>query len=409
MHILYVSNLCSDEKFKVIFDNSSIKPQQQAQKFHSLLSKGFVKQVDSVYVMSSLPTNQSTDRNVLLSGCKEIKNNTTYKYLIGIKYPILKHISIFIKGISTSFLWCFQNRKQERIIICDVLNLTVSISAFIASKIFGIRTIAIVTDIPDYMQNYTVQKKKGVKSLVSNMYRKICNHFMYRYDSYIILTEQMNNIMNPNRKPYVVIEGMVDLDMKDIPNNLNNKYSEKIVIYAGALYEKYGVKKLIEAFLKLKIDDARLWLFGSGEMEEEIRSYEQLDNRVKYFGVEPNEDIVKKQLKATLLVNPRPSNEEFTKYSFPSKNMEYMVSGTPILTTPLKGMPEEYYEYVYLFEDETEEGITKTLQNILSKSKEELHEKGKHSKEFVLNNKNNIVQATSTIEMINNFGGRYSE
>ncbi|WMX54276.1 glycosyltransferase [Peribacillus sp. R9-11] len=400
MHILYVSNLCSDEKFKEIFNNSSIKPQQQAQKFHSLLSKGLINQVESVYVMSSLPINRSTDNNVSLSGCKEIKNSTTYHYLKGIKYPVLKHLSIFIRGISNSFIWCFQNRKRDRLVICDVLNLTVSISAFLASKIFGVRSIAIVTDIPDYMQNYTLLKKNGIRSLFSNLYKRLCNYFMYRYDSYIILTEQMNNVVNPNRKPFVVIEGMVDLDMKDVPNILDNKYSEKIVIYAGALYEKYGVKKLIEAFLKLKMDDARLWLFGSGEMEDEIRSYEQLDNRVRYFGVVPNEDIVKKQLKATLLVNPRPSNEEFTKYSFPSKNMEYMVSGTPILTTPLQGMPKEYYDYVYLIEDESVEGLTQTLIDILSKPKEELHEKGLKTKEFVLEVKNNVVQATKVLKKL---------
>ena len=60
---------------------------------------------------------------------------------------------------------------------------------------------------------------------------------------------------------------------------------------------------------------------------------------------------------ATLLINPRFSNEEYTKYSFPSKNMEYMASGTPILTTKLPGMPKEYYEYIYLFEEESIEGM----------------------------------------------------
>ena len=69
---------------------------------------------------------------------------------------------------------------------------------------------------------------------------------------------------------------------------------------------------------------------------------------VKYKGVAPNAVIVEEELKATLLVNPRPTGEEYTKYSFPSKNMEYMASGTPVLTTCLPGMPAEYNEYVYL-------------------------------------------------------------
>lgn len=217
---------------------------------------------------------------------------------------------------------------------------------------------------------------------------------------YYILTEQMNELVNPKNKPYVVIEGMVDVKMNKMLNKIEDKYEEKVIIYAGALYEKYGVKSLIEAFIELKDKDARLWLFGDGDLVNEINTYQEKDSRIKYFGVVPNDHVVREQLKATLLVNPRPSNEEFTKYSFPSKNMEYMASGTPVLTTPLHGMPKEYNDYVYLFEDEAVDGMIKTLTTILSKDKSELHDKGIRAKEFVLKEKNNVVQAGKIKELI---------
>ncbi|MGB9612869.1 MAG: glycosyltransferase, partial [Candidatus Margulisiibacteriota bacterium] len=121
---------------------------------------------------------------------------------------------------------------------------------------------------------------------------------------------------------------------------------------------------------------------------------------IEFFGVISNRAVIEEEIKAILLVNPRPSSEEFTQYSFPSKNMEYMVSGTPLLTTKLPGMPEEYYDYVYLFEDESVEGMAKTLDRILKLPKEELHAKGAAAKEFVLREKNNVVQAKRIIEMI---------
>ena len=80
--------------------------------------------------------------------------------------------------------------------------------------------------------------------------------------------------------------------------------------------------------------------------------------------------------------------------------MEYMVSGTPVLTTPLQGMPQEYDDYVYLFEDETVDGMIKTLTAILSKDKTELHDKGIRAKDFVLKEKNNVVQARKILNMI---------
>lgn len=92
---------------------------------------------------------------------------------------------------------------------------------------------------------------------------------------------------------------------------------------------------------------------GMRDFEDELKNICKRHSNIKYFGVIPNDYVVNKELKATILINPRPTNEEYTKYSFSSKNMEYMVFGTPVLTTKLSGMPEEYYPYVYLFKDES--------------------------------------------------------
>lgn len=110
--------------------------------------------------------------------------------------------------------------------------------------------------------------------------------------------------------------------------------------------------------------------------------------------------MVEEELKATLLINPRPTTEAYTKYSFPSKNMEYMVSGTPVLTTKLPGMPAEYNEYVYLVDEETVDGQSQTLTTVLLKSPEELHDFGARAREYVLREKNNVRQAGKIIEMI---------
>lgn len=399
MNFLYLSTLCSESKFKEIFSKSKVKPQQQAQKFHKLLSEGLSQCAKSMYYLSRPPINKYTNKNINLVKLEKVSENQLYHYLKVSNNPLVKHISLFFSGLLNTFKWTFKCKAEERVIICDILNLSISISALIASKLCKVKSIAIITDLPNYM-NYSKQTKSVVRSLYSKVYRNVCNYFLKRYDYYVILTEQMNELVNPKKKPYVVIEGMVDIKMKSVPNKLEDKYKEKVIIYAGALYEKYGVKSLIEAFVKMKNQDARLWLFGDGDLVNEIANYKEADSRIEYFGVVANELVVKEQLKATLLVNPRPSSEEFTKYSFPSKNMEYMASGTPVITTPLKGMPQEYNDYIYLFEDETVDGMGKTLTTILSKDIKDLHNKGIKAKEFVLKEKNNMVQAEKIKELI---------
>lgn len=132
------------------------------------------------------------------------------------------------------------------------------------------------------------------------------------------------------------------------------------------------------------------------------KNHAEGNKAIRYCGVAPNSDIVKAELAATLLVNPRPTNEDYTKYSFPSKNMEYMASGTPVLTTKLPGMPEEYYPYVYLLEDESAEGMAKALKEILSQPEEELAQKGADAKNFVMEEKNNVSQARKLMDMLEN-------
>ena len=133
-------------------------------------------------------------------------------------------------------------------------------------------------------------------------------------------------------------------------------------------------------------------------MDDYIRNIN--NKKIKFFGVVPNDMVVQEEIKATLLINPRFTNEEYTKYSFPSKNMEYMASGTPTLTTKLPGMPKEYYDYIYTFDQEDVESFKNKLEEILSKPSEELHKKGMDAKEFVLEQKNNVVQARKIIKLI---------
>ena len=133
---------------------------------------------------------------------------------------------------------------------------------------------------------------------------------------------------------------------------------------------------------------------------EEYKKLCAVHPNLEYRGVAPNEEIVAEEMKATLLVNPRPTTEEFTKYSFPSKNMEYMASGTPLLTTKLPGMPEEYHQYVYLFEEESVQGYVNALRKVLSLPADTLYVKGEQAKKFVLQNKNYVAQAQRVLGLL---------
>ena len=80
--------------------------------------------------------------------------------------------------------------------------------------------------------------------------------------------------------------------------------------------------------------------------------------------------------------------------------MEYMATGVPLLTAVLPGMPKEYYPNVFLFEDESANGLYQKMNEILSMPINEVKERGMKGKKFVMDNKNNIRQAERVINLI---------
>jgi glycosyltransferase involved in cell wall biosynthesis len=343
-----------------------------------------------MYVLSVLPVNRKSIKKLFFKCEREQVNNIQYIYLPFINLPVLRHMFILCSATFFSFKYFFM--KKHVVLVADVLSITAAGISLFMSKLCCIRSLGIVTDVPGIMNS-----AKGVKGW---FIKKINLFILSLFNSYLFLTKQMNTLINKSGKPYIIIEGLVDHKMVHNTNNIIDKHKTLICHYAGGLQKSYGIKTLTEAFLKANIANTELHIYGTGDYLDELKQICKMQCTVKYQGVHSNDFIVKEQIKSTLMINPRPTTEVFTEYSFPSKNMEYMASGTPLLTTKLPGMPEEYNQYVYLLQNETSDGLAYELQAILSKSRNELHEKGMCSKRFVLREKSNIIQSQKVIDML---------
>ena len=109
---------------------------------------------------------------------------------------------------------------------------------------------------------------------------------------------------------------------------------------------------------------------------------------------------VQLQKKATVLVNPRTNQGEYTKYSFPSKTMEYMASGRPVMMFRLDGIPGEYDPFLTYIPEESAASIRDTAESLRKLSPSELDEMGARGREFVLKNKNRNVQMRRVLDFI---------
>lgn len=229
-------------------------------------------------------------------------------------------------------------------------------------------------------------------------YQKFSEKLSRKADAYILVTKQMNDVINLDRKPSIIMEGFVDAGLQNFNTMLEEKYESFVCMYSGGLDKAYGMDMLLEGFLAADIPNSELHIYGAGEYAPEIEKASHEHESIKYFGCRNNSEVVAAQMKSTLLVNPRYTNAEFTKYSFPGKNLEYAASGTPTLTTRLPGMPEEYYDYVFFLEEETVDGFAKKIKEIANKSRIELFEFGKTTKRWMLENKNCKTQIAKIVD-----------
>lgn len=396
MSILYLSALSSPKLVDELYNYNKKDPGFAVQKFNRLLTKGLIKNNEEVTILSAPPVGRHNSSKLFWHRTQEMEEDIMYRYLNFINLPGLRQLCLTLGTFFHTLFWTISKSKKDRSVVCDVLNASMGIAAILACKITGTQTIGIMTDMPGLMVRFDTSQKMP---LATRMATSLINWCFRNYDKFVFLTEAMN-VVNEYRKPYIVMEGMSDGMMAKHTKSFEPK-KVRTIMYAGGLHERYGLKKLTEAFMILPQENIRLKLFGSGPFVDELKEkYCKEDNRVIYMGVVPNKEVIKAELDASLLVNPRPTHEEFTKYSFPSKNIEYMASGTPLLTTKLPGMPKEYYPYVFLIEDETMEGYARALADALNKTDKELFAYGAQAKGFVLDKKNSCEQAHRVLELI---------
>lgn len=399
MDIIYLSSSCSNKKFDELRNSGVTRKLPQAQKYHNLLMEGLGKNIDGkLYAISAIPVNRNWTKKVYFKKEQELFGKIQYIYGAFFNLPILRQISRTI--LTQREIKNIYKKSEKCVIICDVLNQSLAKAARVSGKKYGIPVIGIVTDVPGYTSGAQKKSYSFINRKISEFAEKKAKNDLPKYDSYLLLTEEMNKVVNKNGKPYIVLEGHCDDNMAQKENKLELKSHPKVAMYAGGIHREYGIERIVNAFIRGKFRDWELHIYGDGNYENDLRELTAKVSNVKYFGVQANSVIVENELKATILLNPRLTNEEYVKYSFPSKTMEYMASGTPLCTTRLPGMPSEYYPYVYFFDDESEDGMLATLKDILGKSEEVHHEFGKKAKKFVLAEKTNVKQAKKLLDFI---------
>lgn len=256
------------------------------------------------------------------------------------------------------------------------------------------KVCVVVPDLPEYMSS----KSGLIHKTAKRIDRYLINYCIRRLDCYALLSNAMKDKLPLKDKECALVEGIYcPVSLPEV-----EKTDKTTILYTGQLQKRYGLFDLVDAFMLIPNKDYELWLCGGGSIDEWkwFESMSKEDHRVKLIGRVSPEDALVLQKKATLLVNPRHSNEEFTKYSFPSKTMEYLASGTPTLMCKLPSIPDEYHKHLFFFEDESIIGMKNKMMEVCKMDNEYLQKKGKEASDFIRSTKNPHYQVSKIVKML---------
>lgn len=335
---------------------------------------------DALIKRTDFALGQRTDHvNLGFCNMKLIRNSlieqSIYKNLVEYfeKHQTKDKRVIIVYSATASFLRAVKRVKEiyPDIIVCDI-----------------------IADLPA-MTNLSSKKSALLKAFIEHS-AKQSQDALGCVDCFVLLTKQMAEYLKID-KPFCVMEGISPPESKGAEYQLQDK---RIILYTGTLHKKFGIMNLVEAFQQIEDPNYELRICGVGDSEDAIKAAAQKDKRIHFLGKLPREQVLEWQSKATVLVNPRQNNEEFTKYSFPSKTMEYLSSGVPLVAYKLDGIPDEYDSYIFYVKENSLSCLANTIRRVCEMPESERVAAGKAEREFVLNQKNSAEQVKKITNLL---------
>ncbi len=200
-----------------------------------------------------------------------------------------------------------------------------------------------------------------------------------RCDRFIVLSQAFGDILHQNYQiswdKINVIPGGVDtthfqmnLSRQQAREYLNWPQDRQILFTPRRLVHRMGIDRLLNALaqIKSKIPDVWLAIAGKGPLRDVLEQQVvelELNHHVKFLGYLPDEQLPIAYQAADLSVIPSQALEGFGLVV-----LESLASGTPILCTPVGGMPEilDKFSPSLITDSITERAIALKLEAVLT-------------------------------------------
>lgn len=363
MKIIYFTTAQEENDYRSFIDYWKIPLNSSNQNFHNKFIRSLAIK-NEVEVISIRPFSISKTNVSQLKRETKKDGNITWHYIKRSGGKIYRSITILpqVKSIMKKL------DLTDSVFLTDTINTLVCRTANKVGEKYHKPVIGICTDSPSNIAG----TKRSYTMYLLNQAQK--------YSGYIALTEGLKDLFNPDNKPSYIFEGIVE----DRKVNKNTEKKNPYFFFGGALMERYGVYQLIEAFKILKPKNIDLYICGHHGDKEQIKIAIQGNTHIKFLGLLPVGKVLEYEQKALACINPRPFTEDLDRFSIPSKTLEYMVSGRPVISVKNTILQEKFPNELIWIESANESDLVHGMKDLLKMSDEEKAKLGQEAKNRVL-------------------------
>lgn len=166
-----------------------------------------------------------------------------------------------------------------------------------------------------------------------------------------------------------IVRGTPSIGMPDeLPPRRYVDEENTIIMFAGHFDETRGIDVFLHLVSKLELSDVRFWISGTGR-DEELRQLERkldrlADNRILFFGTLPWEEYRARVVSADILVNLQDPTAPISRYTFPSKLLDFMSAGRLIVSTDMSDLKGSFDEEM-IIDGQTNDELVRTIERTI--------------------------------------------
>lgn len=397
MNVLLMSLMYPDDQLEEVTRNAKDKLQNQINSYQRAFVQGIrqnLQEGERLDIVNSLPVGiwPLQYRQLFLKG--GMHDEGSIRQLGCINLPWLKQHMRMQCAARALEAWARQSPQNRTVLMYTQYLPYLQAAAKVKRTFPELKAAVIVTDLPNELGLPSgrtgwlkqIEYRRGMQSMA------LCR----RMDGFVLLTEPMAQALQVETYPRVVIEGLI-LEDSALPQCNEKTEEPPVVLYTGTLERGLGIGEMLEAFQKLP--QYQLWICGQGGMRAEVEEAASRCSNIRYFGFVPQKEALTLQARATALINPRQPSGTFTRYSFPSKTLEYMRSGKPVLCCRLEGIPADYEPYLCWMEAGVQ-GMVDAVQRLMQLSAQQRQQIGQLGRDYVRQNKNPALQCRKLMRLL---------